>query len=126
MENNTTNSASQEDPGKMVAILSYCTLIGFIVAIVMNSDQKSKSELGVFHIRQSLGLYITSFAMMFVSFIFVFIPVLGWMISILINISYIGILVLWILGLISAINSEKKLMPVVGQFYQNLLKGITF
>ena len=124
MENNTTGITPQEDPGKMVAILSYCTLIGFIIAMVMNSDQKNKSELGVFHIRQSLGLFITSFAMMFVSFIFVFIPVLGWIISILINISYIGILVLWILGLISAINSEKKLMPIVGQFYQNLLKGI--
>lgn len=124
MENNTTGSTPQEDPGKMVAILSYCTLIGFIIAMVMNSDQKNKSELGVFHIRQALGLYITSFAMMFASFILVFIPVLGWIIAMLINIAYIGVFVFWILGLVSAINSEKKLMPVVGQFYQNLLKGI--
>ncbi len=124
MENNTTGTTPQEDPGKMVAILSYCTLIGFIIAMVMNSDQKNKSELGVFHIRQALGLYITSFAMMFASFILVFIPVLGWIIAMLINIAYIGVFVFWILGLVSAINSEKKLMPVVGQFYQNLLKGI--
>ena len=124
MENNTTNTTPQEDPGKMVAILSYCTLIGFIIAMVMHSDQKNKSELGVFHIRQALGLFITSFAMMFASFILVFIPVLGWIIALLINIAYVGVFILWILGLVSAINSEKKLMPVVGQFYQNLLKGI--
>ena len=42
MENNTTNTTPQEDPGKMVAILSYCTLIGFIIAMVMHSDQKNK------------------------------------------------------------------------------------
>ncbi len=124
MENNTTGTTPQEDPGKMVAILSYCTLIGFIIAMVMNSDQKNKSELGVFHIRQALGLYITSFCMMFASFILIFIPVLGWIIAMLINIAYIGVFIFWILGLVSAINSEKKLMPVVGQFYQNLLKGI--
>ena len=124
MENNTAGTTPQEDPGKMVAILSYCTLIGFIIAMVMNSDQKNKSELGVFHIRQALGIYITSFAMMIASFILVFIPVLGWILAILINIAYIGVFIFWILGLIGAINSEKKLIPVVGLFYQNLLKGI--
>ena len=124
MENNVTNNAKQDDPGKTVAILSYCTLIGFIIAMVMNADQKNKSELGVFHIRQALGLYITSFSMMIASFILIFIPVLGWIIVMLINLCYIGILIFWILGLIGAINSEKKLMPLVGAFYQNLLKGI--
>ena len=122
MENNTT--IKQEDPGKMVAILSYCTLIGFIIAIVMNGDQKNKSELGVFHIRQSLGIFVTSFSMMIASIILAFIPVLGWILIMLINIAYIGIFVFWILGLIAAINSEKKLLPLVGPFYQNLFKGI--
>ncbi len=55
MENQTT---PQEDPGKTVAILSYCTLIGFIIALVLNGEQKNKSELGVFHIRQALGIFL--------------------------------------------------------------------
>lgn len=121
MENQTT---PQNDPGKTVAILSYCTLIGWIIAIVLHNDEKNKSELGAFHVRQGLGLFITGFAMAILGAIFMFIPFIGWLISILINISYIGVFVLWILGLISAINGEKKLLPVVGQFYQNMLSGI--
>ncbi|PCJ23984.1 MAG: hypothetical protein COA97_10630 [Flavobacteriales bacterium] len=122
MENNT--ALPQEDPGKIVGILAYCTGIGLIIAFVMNADQKNKSELGVFHLRQSLGLFITSISMMIISFMFVFIPILGWMIVMLINLAYIGVFVFWIMGLISAINGEKKALPLVGQLYQNLLKGI--
>lgn len=122
MENNTT--IPQDDPGKIVGILSYCTLIGLIIALVMNSDQKNKSELGVFHLRQALGLILTGFSMMIASVILAFIPVLGWILIIVINIAYIGVFVFWILGLVSAINSEKKALPLVGAFYQNLLKGI--
>lgn len=121
MENQTIQ---QEDPGKTVAILSYCTLIGFIIALVLNGDQKNKSDLGVFHIRQALGIFITSFSMMVLSFLFMFIPFIGWLITILIYLGYIGLFVFWILGLIAAINSEKKAVPLLGDFYQNLLKGI--
>ena len=118
------NISTQDDPGKIVAILSYCTLIGLLIAFVMNSDQKNKSELGNFHLRQALGLIATSFCMMIASIILAFIPVLGWMLIMLINLAYIGVLVFWILGLISAINSEKKVLPLVGALYQNLFKGI--
>jgi uncharacterized membrane protein len=118
MENNTT---PQNDPGKTVAIISYCTLIGFIIAIVLNSDQKNKSELGVFHIRQSLGIFLTSFAVGFASIILMFIPVLGWL---LIMCAYVGVFIFWIMGLIAAINGEKKVIPLLGAFYQNLFKGI--
>ena len=121
MEN---QNIQQEDPGKTVAILSYCTLIGFIIALVMNSDQNNKSELGVFHIRQSLGIFATSLSMVLLSVIFMFIPFIGWIVSILINIAYIGIFVFWILGLISAINGQKKAVPLLGDMYQNMFKGI--
>jgi len=119
MENNTTTP--QEDPGKTVAILSYCTLIGFIIALVMNGDQKNKSELGVFHIRQGLGIFLTSFAIGFASIVLIFIPFLGWLI---IMGAYITVFVFWIMGLIAAINGEMKAVPLLGAIYQNLFKGI--
>lgn len=119
MENNT--SVPQNDPGKTVAILSYCTLIGFIIALVMNGDPKNKSELGVFHIRQALGIFLTSFSVGFASIILAFIPFLGWLV---IMAAYIGVLVFWIMGLIAAISCEKKGVPILGEFYQNLFKGI--
>lgn len=121
MENQST---SQQDPGKTVAILSYCTLIGLIIALVLNSDNNNKSELGALHLRQGLGIMVTGFTMGIASMIFMFIPFIGWLISILIYLGYIALFIFWILGLIGAINGEKKLVPVIGQFYQNLFKGI--
>lgn len=114
----------QQDKGKTVAILSYVTLIGLIVALVLHNDEKNKSELGAFHIRQALGIILTGIALTVAQFIFVFIPFLGWLINAAITIALIGLFVFWILGLISAINQEKKEVPLVGAFYQNLLKGI--
>jgi len=32
--------------------------------------------------------------------------------------------VLWIMGLIYAAQGEKRTVPVLGEFYQNLFKGI--
>lgn len=90
----------------------------------MNGDQKNKSELGAFHLRQALGIYLTSFSMMIASLIFIMIPFIGWIISILINLCYIGIFIFWIMGLIGAINENKKPVPVLGDLYQNLFKGI--
>lgn len=124
MEPTNNNAAPAQDPGKTVAILSYITLIGLIIAFVMNGDQKNKSELGAFHLRQALGIYLTGFSMMIASLIFLMIPFIGWLISILIYISYIGIFIFWILGLIGAVNENRKPVPVLGDLYQNLFKGI--
>lgn len=119
MENNT--SAPKQDPGKTVGIIAYCTLIGFIIALVMNGDQKNKSELGLFHIRQALGIFLTFFAIGIASIILVFIPIIGWL---AILVAYITNFVFWIMGLVAAINAEKKTVPLLGNFYQNLFKGI--
>ena len=111
----------EQDKGKTVGILAYCTLIGFIIAIVMNGDQNNKSELGIFHIRQALGIYLTGVALGFASIILVLIPFLGWLALLTFQIM---LFVFWILGLIAAINGEKKAVPILGDYYQNLFKGI--
>jgi len=98
--------ATTED--KTVAILSYITLIGFIVAIVLNSNKKTK--LGAFHLRQVLGLFITG--------VLCIIPLLGLLVA-------IGLLVFWIMGLISAIKGEMKPVPLLGAMYQKWF-GTTF
>lgn len=124
MEETTNNTVPSQDPGKTVAIISYITLIGLIIAFVMNNEERNKSELGIFHLRQALGIYLTSFSMMVASFILVFIPFFGWALAILINLCYIGIFIFWILGLIAAVNGERKAIPLLGNFYQNILKDI--
>jgi hypothetical protein len=128
MDNTTPSPPPPPSPGaedKTVAILSYLTLIGFIVAIVLHSSKKTR--LGAFHLRQTLGLMLTAIAgwiciavMMFVLFF-----VLAFMKSVLvfllplIHLAFgLSILVLWIMGFIAAVNGQMKPMPVVGELYQ--------
>jgi uncharacterized membrane protein len=105
---------------KTVAILSYITLIGFIVAIVLHSSKKT--NLGAFHLRQTLGLLLTGIAVFFCQIILAFIPILGWLAAVAL---WCSLLVLWLLGLIAAINGQMKPMPVVGPLYQKWF-GTTF
>lgn len=91
-------SASED---KTVAIVAYITLIGFIAAIVINSNKKT--QLGAFHLRQMLGLFLTG--------IVCIIPLLGILIALF-------LFVLWIMGLLSAIKGEMKPVPLLGGMYQ--------
>jgi uncharacterized membrane protein len=94
---------------KTVAIVAYFTLIGFIVAIVLHGNKKTK--LGAYHLRQMLGLILTSFA----AGIIMAIPVLGWLLIIPL---WIFLLVLWIPGLMAAINGQMKPTLLLGEHYQ--------
>jgi uncharacterized membrane protein len=99
---------------RTVAILSYITIIGFIIAIVLHSSKKT--ALGAYHLRQCLGLFVTAvvggFCMIIPLLNVLLIPVLG-----------IGLFVLWILGLIAAVNGQQKPMPLVGEYYQKWFAG---
>jgi uncharacterized membrane protein len=104
-------AAASED--KTVALVSYLTLIGFIVAIVMHSNKKTK--LGAFHLRQVLGIFLTGLAVGFSQIILLFIPILGWLAIFCLWVCMLG---LWVMGLISAANGQMKPLPVVGPLYQ--------
>jgi uncharacterized membrane protein len=110
-QNAATSAAATED--KTTAIVSYLTLIGFVIAIVLHSSNKTR--LGAFHLRQSLGLIVCSLAMWPLGFVLAFIPVLGWLAGLAI---WIGFIVLWVMGLIAAINGEQKPLPVLGEKFQ--------
>ncbi len=112
-------AAAGED--KTVAILSYLTLIGFIIAIVLHNGKKT--ALGTFHLQQALGLVVTAIggciAIVILGIILAFIPVLGWILSLLINLGFgLGMLALVIIGFINALNGQMKPLPVVGAQYQ--------
>lgn len=126
MEPQTTPPPLPED--KTVAIISYLTLLGFIVAIVLHSSKKTK--LGAFHLRQALGLFLTAVIgwICVAITMFVLLLVLSFLQSILallVPLLYaafgLSILVLWIMGLIAAINGEMKPVPVIGELCQKIL-----
>lgn len=120
MQNENVTTSTMD--GKTIAIISYLTIIGWIIAYVMHSN--NKSPLGTFHLRQSLFLMLTGFATAFAQILLLFIPFLGWLISILLYFVLLGLFILWIIGLIAAINGEEKKVPLLGDKAQQLLKGI--
>ena len=95
------------DP-KLKALLSHITLIGWIIALVLNMNEKD--EFTSFYLRQTLGLYL-------VAVILSFIPILRWILAII-------IFIFWIMSLVASIQGFKKLSPGIGNFFQDLFKGL--
>lgn len=106
---------AQENDGKQIGMIAYLTVIGLIIAFVMNSEKKS--EFAQYHIRQMLGLFISGVAIGLIGII----PFLGWLIVI------VGVFVLfymWVMGLIAAINGQMKPMPILGKKYEEWFAGV--
>lgn len=102
---------------KTSGIVSYLTLIGWIVVL---ATRKEKSEYTSFHLRQMLGLILLSVA---ISIIGIFIGQISSLLSMVWNaVSFIP-LILWILAFIGALNNEKKLVPIVGEKFQEWFKS---
>jgi uncharacterized membrane protein len=101
---------------KTISIVSYITIIGWIIALVTyNGNSTEKSSLARFHLRQAFGLFVASFVLsLVISILAAIIPLL----AILSAVVGIGALVLLILGIIAAANSEEKLLPIIGAFSQ--------
>ena len=111
----TNQAPSQED--KTVAVLCYITLIGYIVALVLHSSNKTK--LGSYHLKQATGLIILCVGIWIALFIIAFIPFIGFITLIFSPVLWLGILVLLILGIINAAGGVEKPLPVVGPLFEN-------
>lgn len=112
-ENKLNTSIANE--GKNIAMISYITIIGLIIAFVMNNEKKN--EFAKFHIKQSLGLALTGLALGIIGMI----PILGWLVYIT---GIFVLLYLWIVGLMNAINSKEKTVPFLGDKYAEWFKNI--
>lgn len=106
---------------RTVAILTYITIIGFIIAIVMHSSKKT--PLGSFHLRQGLGLFVTGLVIWLPCLIISLIPFVNLLMILIWPLVGLSLFVLWILGLIAAVNGQMKPMPVVGEYYQKWFAG---
>lgn len=108
------------DNGKTTAIVGYITIIGWLIAYFA-MHQNNKTSLASYHLRQTLLLFICAICyQIVVTVVTLAIPFVG----LILSIASLGFLVLWIMGLISAINGEEKPMPLIGEKAQELFKGI--
>lgn len=100
---------------KNISVLSYITIIGWVIAYLQHKQGEPKSRLAAYHLGQGLGVFIFAVALNIVLFIVISIlPTLG---SIL---GLIGLfpIILLIFGIITAANEAEKPVPLVGKFFE--------
>ncbi len=97
-----SDSKTHFDMRKVVAVLSYFTPLGWLVALVLHGN--SKSFYTSFHLRQSLGLILT---MALLSFI----PLIGWLLT-------IGVAFAWFVAVYDAFCGNTKEVPLLGRYFQ--------
>ena len=104
---------------KIVAIVAYCTLIGWIIALVRVSSLKGEErKFAAFHLRQMLLLMLLGTAVSIIDTIFFFVPYFGLFI---ITIFSFALFICWLLGLISAVQGRKQPVPFIGIAGENML-----
>lgn len=114
------DAQNNADNGKTTAIVSYITIIGWLIAYFA-MHQSKKTSLGSYHLRQTLLLFICAIVYQIVVMIITMVvPAIGMILSL----AGLVFLVLWIMGLIAAINGEEKPMPLIGAKAQELFKSI--
>lgn len=93
---------------KIIAIISYATLFGWLIAMVLHD--KHKSNFTIFHLRQSIGLIITGALL-------ALLPLIGWLMNLL-------VLFAWFYAVYHAIQGHQQKVPFLGDCYQNHLDFI--
>lgn len=96
-----------------MAIVSYFTFVGLIIAIIMNLEKRN--SFTSFHIRQMLGLIMMLiFSNLVEEYINSLLGTAFWIIT----------FVSWLFGLYHAIKEDYKPIPVLGDKFQEWFKNI--
>lgn len=98
---------------RTIAIISYITIIGWIIALVLNNN--NRSPLGDFHIRQALGLHLMFVLAKMIPF------AMGGAIS---SILFFGTLTFLIIGILDAVGEKEKPLPIIGDKFQEWFKTV--
>ncbi|RXJ45925.1 DUF4870 domain-containing protein [Gelidibacter gilvus] len=99
--------------GKTLAIISYLTFVGLIIAIIMNLEKRNPFTL--FHIRQMFGLMIMLiFSNLVEQYVNSLLGTAFWIIS----------FACWLFAIYYAIKEEYKLIPVLGEKFQEWFKNV--
>ncbi len=106
---------TEPEQNKAIGIIAYLTLIGLIVAFILNMEKKE--AFGNFHIRQALGIVISGVALSFIMVV----PFIGWALAM---VGYLLVFVMWVFGIINAISGNMKPVPVLGDKFDEWFQGI--
>lgn len=87
---------------KTTGIISYITIIGWIIAYCAGDKEGAK-----FHLNQSLVLWISNIILGVLGYV----PIIRYVVWI----GSIFLIVCWVLGLINACKEEEKELPLIGR-----------
>ena len=99
------SAANVQNNSKTVAIVAHLTIIGWIIALILNNQ--NKTEFGSYYVKQMLGLFIFTIEFFFIG-----------LILLIFNFA------VWLMSFINAINNRTKPMPVYGTMFQRWFKGM--
>lgn len=99
--------------GKTIAITSYILIIGVLIAMSMNAE--NKNDYASFHIRQSIGISLTfiSLGLIISNFNNPMIMISMWIFTSM----------LWSYGIFTAIKGETRPIPFLGNYFQKWFKN---
>lgn len=96
---------------KVKSIIAHITIIGWIIALVLNSSSGQERHLMTsMYLRQLLGIYL--------------VLLIGSLIPFLIWFFWIFGAILWFISLLGALSGETKLVPFLGEYFQDWFKGL--
>jgi uncharacterized membrane protein len=99
---------------KVNAMISHFTIIGTIVALLMNNEKKN--EFVSFYTRQTLGLFLCFHLGGYF---------IGYFDSWIASTAYWAFFaILWLISFASLMNDEMKLVPVLGEHFQKWFKNL--
>lgn len=107
--NDPVQPASEKDNSKMMAALAY--LLFFIPLLSEYKD----NEYVKFHVKQSILILLVGVGIGVVSSI----PLIGWVVA---PLASIGLMILWVIGIINAWTGKKTPIPYIGKYAETLLK----
>jgi uncharacterized membrane protein len=102
---------------RKIAPLFYLTFLGFIVGVLLYASRDQNNPVDQFHMRQSIGLYITALCCHFIFTLFNSNLISFEIPSLLV---FIPLFILWVMGFNNAMNGQEKPLPVIGRLYQKL------
>ena len=98
---------------KAQAVLSY---LGILWLIAYIAGKNNRDQFSVYHLRQGLGLIISSF--IFVIILAVLMAVAP-SIAFIFNLFGLLIFILMIVGILHAINNVEKTLPFIGEYFMD-------
>ena len=107
MPEETPQTGLSDNAACGLAYLTFIPAIIFLVVAPYNSNREVR-----FHCWQSIFLGCAAFGVWIVNFIMVFIPIIGWLISLAL---LLGLFIVWLICIIKAFGGTRFMIPVIGQ-----------